>query len=1228
MALLFNKATRDLSIKAEITLNNGQKVQLADNEIISYSFSASTGAEGLPLGTTEAASYTLVFDNVARKFKPYQMDNAEVRVFVGILEEAGYNYMDFGAWRVDEGTDPEQSVSMTLTGMDALANRFGAKFTDSEDVYPISVGELAETVCSLAGVALKNTAFYNADLKLEEMPAWKEGVTLRDIIGYCAICAAGFARIDRNGQLEIISYADGAQYDIGADLYQTLTETSGSAFSFNSIQAKLSEDEDEYTRFAVDPGVEDGPTTTIQIEYNPLLTEAIVNTIKDKLAGIVLTAAEISWGGDPEVRLGDMYTITNLRNEKVQMMVTSQAFTFDGGLSVNERCVLPSKNTTKSASYSTSTNVYNADGTLNATRISGLDRSVVKATVGHFEQLTAESIETDSLTTALLNAIDLRAQRIDTESIDTDKLTSIVARIVEATIQKLKAGTITTDELFSSYAEIFTLRANQVTAESISTDAFAAALANITVLVAGTANFERATVEHLVANLFNLTGSGVMEDVFIHNLQLVYAQIVSAQIGSLVLQSKEGDYYEISIVTGENGIPGVTATQVFPDDAEKAEGVYGTMKPIIATNITADNMSAATVKATQAIINHVVAARIDVDQLFAREAFITLLRTSKIVDEKSIELMVGDIEYATVHEGEEPPEGEIKEGKLWLDRGVTPPVLRRWKGLDVDSARSYEGVGTELYHETQQLVDDDALLSYDTITSRFPKPIKLDPPYSGKNLLDPFTIMSGYFMTYANGFVEDSRYRTVELYLPAGTYTISVSMQNLDGSAVYFLRYYIDGVRTNFETSLTRAYQTVTLDTAAKFTCVFRNTLTSDEFQSLRVQVEAGSTATEYEPYGLKGEIEGGLDDAELIYWSRNLFNGVVHNLAMTSDGFVSAGDGYRGIYVEVMPGGTYTVSRAKIEGNRFWVAASIERPEAGVSLEFLSNDNKVLTSTVTVPDGYYYLMVYLSNDNEEINPANYQIEEGETAHPIDPYVNEVLTAQFGDTTYGASYEWFSGELILPYAEVYAENATSYGTASTGMPYVRVPLEKTAVIDGTAVCDRYPVVTAAPTSDGVWIQENQALIYDARFSSLEVAREILNMEHPMLVYRLEVPETRSIEAPRPELKLTSYTFSGTGETLVVEYTGSGWETVNDTSEYAQAIPNLVTRNELDHIVRVKSDGLHIGAVGSTGEMHLQNDRMDLNVGGQTYSQFARDYVQFGQYKIGLAEDGGLFFKPM
>lgn len=689
MALTYNKATRDLSIKGQITFNDGTFVWVDSSEILSYSFDQQIGSEGLPLGSVEAASYTMELSNVGRKYTPEQFDNAEVHMFAGIKDGADYVWSDFGVWYVDGSDAPEQSVSIQIAGFDALATRFEAVFVD-EGRYPTTLGSLAQSVCAVAGIRLARIDFPNAAVSVAKKPKWPEETTLRDVISYIAIAAAGYARITRNGMLDIVSFADGANYELTPNLYTKFSLTGGKAFTFNCVEAMLKSDAEDYTRFAVDDEIASDATNTIQIDYNPLITTNIVNSIVTELTGMNMTAATIEWGGDPAVMCCDWYTVTRLDGGATRMMVTAQSFSFDGGLSVSESCEMPSINTVSSETYSTSTNMYDSKGNLRATRISGLDRSVINATVGHFETLTAETIEADRLTAAYISALELAAKSISADKIETDRLTATVAAIVEATIKKINAGTITTDELYAAIAEVVALKVGNLTANDITTDNLAAALAQFTVLTAGTAEFDRATVQHLVAEALNLQ-FGTAEQVFIKNLAVEYAQMVGATIGNLCVKASDGNYYNIDVDASGNVI--ATATTV--SDGEVSSGQTEGGKVILDTNITAGNLNASNLLATYALINQIDAARIDVDQLFAREAFVNKLITSRIFADG------GNLEIVAKAAGE-----VSKWFRFTNDRGL---IIRKPKYTDADGVEHpasiwytvTDEVGYHIYNDQQ-----------------------------------------------------------------------------------------------------------------------------------------------------------------------------------------------------------------------------------------------------------------------------------------------------------------------------------------------------------------------------------------------------------------------------------------------------------------------------------------------------------------------------------------------
>lgn len=211
-----------------------------------------------------------------------------------------------------------------------------------------------------------------------------------------------------------------------------------------------------------------------------------------------------------------------------------------------------------------------------------------------------------------------------------DEAAIVYAHIAEACIEALKS-----DSLEAVTAKIQSLRAGDIEADTL-----AAGLATFITLVAGTASFDAATIKHLVSSVLNLE-DGVAGKIFIRNLMVDQAQMISATIGDLCIKASDGKYYVLD-VDAETG--GLTATERSVSAAEIASGQTEDKKVILETSMTVSDLSTSDFKATFAVINKIDATRIDVDTLLARQAFIDALYTSQIFGGRSIEMIVGDFD--------------------------------------------------------------------------------------------------------------------------------------------------------------------------------------------------------------------------------------------------------------------------------------------------------------------------------------------------------------------------------------------------------------------------------------------------------------------------------------------------------------------------------------------------------------------------------------------------------
>ena len=229
----------------------------------------------------------------------------------------------------------------------------------------------------------------------------------------------------------------------------------------------------------------------------------------------------------------------------------------------------------------------------------------------------AENINADSAT-----VVELKAALADL----------MVATIAVAEIDWAHIVDLSADRLSALNAVIKSLDAQHVDATTLN-----AAIADLAVLEAGSATFDRATVTHLVSNALNLQ-YGTLNEVFIQNLSVLYAQIANATIGDLCLKAADGTYYLIDV--NSNGQVTATAKNPQPTAQEISDGVTEGGQHIVETSITAQEMNTQTLHGTFALINMIDAARINVGQLFAQQAFVDELNTSIIQSNSFIQLSV------------------------------------------------------------------------------------------------------------------------------------------------------------------------------------------------------------------------------------------------------------------------------------------------------------------------------------------------------------------------------------------------------------------------------------------------------------------------------------------------------------------------------------------------------------------------------------------------------------
>ena len=194
---------------------------------------------------------------------------------------------------------------------------------------------------------------------------------------------------------------------------------------------------------------------------------------------------------------------------------------------------------------------------------------------------------------------------------------------------KIIAGSVTTEKLSAGAVTADKIGANEVTAAKLAADVFQAVDAEIQSANIGYAQIKDADIQNLI------TKDAIADRYFIQKLMVQNLQVIEQTVQNLVVKASNGNYYRLDV--NEN-TGAVTPTQVTVTAGEISAGVTASGRSIIDTDILAADLSATNIKGANALIDRITASRLDVAELFARQATISQLNAVDISSNESLQI--------------------------------------------------------------------------------------------------------------------------------------------------------------------------------------------------------------------------------------------------------------------------------------------------------------------------------------------------------------------------------------------------------------------------------------------------------------------------------------------------------------------------------------------------------------------------------------------------------------
>ena len=423
---------------------------------------ASTSDEGIQIGSAVAAKIELTVKRINELF-----ENTEIPIEIGLKLPSGkYEYIPLGFFTAEHPTLDQATT--TFTAYDRMMKTTGVYV--SELTYPASAESVLKEISTGCGVPC-NVSGLNG-ITIDTAPV---GYTYREVIGYIASLAGGFACVDRTGTIVIKWYEDNG-YTINESRIMTF-EKNESDYHLDYFTCNV----DSNTSFTAGSG-------TLGITFdNPLMTEEKLNSVYKKVRGFAYRGASLKTLGDIRLDPWDIVTVKESgETYKVPVMNITQEY--DGGLAMTITAYGKTETETETDYKGPSTKLAErtyAEMMLTKELVSKkVDAEWVKANTVTAETIVSVNNELQNIKNNYLksNEADIKFATIEEE------------KVIKSDIEQLNVKYEKVGILDGGVAGIKTLMFGSSTGESITTD-----FANSVISMIGTAQIKDSMIDSLDA---------------------------------------------------------------------------------------------------------------------------------------------------------------------------------------------------------------------------------------------------------------------------------------------------------------------------------------------------------------------------------------------------------------------------------------------------------------------------------------------------------------------------------------------------------------------------------------------------------------------------------------------------------------------------------------------------------------------------------------------------------
>lgn len=248
-----------------------------------------------------------------------------------------YEDVPLGKFYVTDVQTSNDFKNVTITAFDGFCKMTGTYISDiaGKTTLQAVYDDIKDKLDVEYGITLKAAELPHFDFDFQNI----KDITYQQAIGYIAGCLGGFARFDRYGELEIVTYTDTdiivARKDQYMGGFKKLTDN---PLQITSIATGTKDN-------AIVVG--DGASGVSVNFENPYITEAMADAIYEADNNFTYTPCQLKWRGNPAIQAGDIIHAIDGDGTSHNVLVMSQSIKIGSGLHTVIDCKGKSEATSK-----------------------------------------------------------------------------------------------------------------------------------------------------------------------------------------------------------------------------------------------------------------------------------------------------------------------------------------------------------------------------------------------------------------------------------------------------------------------------------------------------------------------------------------------------------------------------------------------------------------------------------------------------------------------------------------------------------------------------------------------------------------------------------------------------------------------------------------------------------------------------------------------------------------